>query len=407
LLDPERPHGMGTDFLEAFLASLPDSAEFDEDTYDLSDVQVKQQVPVWNDPTSEREEDATPGYLDLLLDIPNEWFLLVELKFSAEETGTEFYCTASQFGERLVEEYESGQYYVYLHQSDRPQSRGECFANWTWETLVDDLLEPFLAENTPRYPQRTVAQLHDLNDDIRNVAGMTDQPESEREKIELYLEHVDAITDVTETFDREWSAYSERWGRDMQESLDHNRVSPAADTEDGHPAVTVDREGGDSERWILRDSGGDWQHVFKHGWRQREESSEILEARAEDRNDLRIGFYHRMEDNRETAIRDQELRFNFRCMGSNPTEFTDIYKRRFEEQQSEIDQLLESTKAVTTGNKLTLVRGTYPFNSSKQVSLFEAYTTALNEAFTELVVENPELIQLFGELFENSISEYR
>ena len=31
-------------------------------------------------------------------------------------------------------------------------------------SFAEDVLRPFLAENAPRYPQRTVAQLHDLDD---------------------------------------------------------------------------------------------------------------------------------------------------------------------------------------------------------------------------------------------------
>ncbi|TKX82987.1 hypothetical protein EXE43_26580, partial [Halorubrum sp. SS5] len=76
LLDPTEPHGMGTDFLAAFLQELPDTAEFDEDTLDLSDVRVTEQVPI----KDESDPDASIGYADLVLDIPNEWFLLVELK---------------------------------------------------------------------------------------------------------------------------------------------------------------------------------------------------------------------------------------------------------------------------------------------------------------------------------------
>ena len=252
LLDPEQSHRMGTTFLDAFLSGLPETAHFDEDTYDLSDVQVSQQAPVWGKPSTERDDDATPGYLDLLLEVPNEWFLLVELKFSAKETGTEFYCNASQFGDRLATEYESGHYYLYMHQADRPEARGDCFVNWTWQAFVEDVLDPFLAEETPRYPQRTVVQLHDLRDDIQNIAGMTERSESEREKVALYLEHADAIADVTETFEREWEAYSERWGQAMQESLDHDRVSPTTGTEGGiqrflSTVMVVTRNAGFSE----------------------------------------------------------------------------------------------------------------------------------------------------------------
>lgn len=409
LLDPDQPHQMGADFLEAFLNGLPSACDFEEDTYDLSDVRVSQQVPVWAAPNRTRDPNASPGYLDLLLDVPNEWFLLIELKFSATETGTEFYCTASQFDDRLVSEYESGRYYLYMHEADRPKASGDCFVNVTWQTFLSNVLDPFLAKQTPRYPQRTVTQLHDLRDDIQQITGMSNQSTSDREKVALYLEHVDAISDVTETFEDEWNDYSRRWGQEITESLEQDRVIPHADTDEEYTVVVVERESSDDERWICYDSGGDWQHVFKYGWRRREDEESLLVQRADDRNDLRIGFYHRMgaNSNRDTAVRDRKLRFNFRCMGSNPTAFRDIYNKHFDERARTLEECLATTSAETTGEKRTLIRGTYPIKVDEHDSFFTAYTAALTEAFVELVVDNQELIRILGEIFEDSIAEYR
>lgn len=129
---------MGTDFLEAFLDGLPEGFPFDEDTYDLGDVRVDEQVPVWEG--EKTEDDSTPGYLDLVLDVPNEWFALVELKFSAEESGTESYCRTERIGDERVEDYGSGTYYLYIHQSDQPEATGKCFESWTWVSFLDDVL---------------------------------------------------------------------------------------------------------------------------------------------------------------------------------------------------------------------------------------------------------------------------
>jgi hypothetical protein len=405
LLNPTQPHRMGTDFLEAFLTGLPTACGFNEDTYDLSDVRVTQQVPVWDTPTG-GDPDATPGYLDLLLDIPNEWFLLVELKFSAEETGTEFYADAERFGDRRVADYNSGRYYLYLHQGDRSEASSDQFTNWTWQGFVEDVLDAFLAERTPEYPQRTASQLHDLRDDIHTIAGMTDQSESDQEKVALYLDHIDAITDVTTTFDNEWDAYSERWGSDLQAALIHDDVQRDTPTDDGYPAITINRDD-DTERWLFRDTGGDWQHLFKHGWRQRETEPTRLEKRAADKNDLRIGFYHRMQANKHQAVQDHTLNFNFRSMGSNPTEFSDLYKQQFNDRLDDIRNALQSTNATLTGNKLTLINATYPINRTDHGTFFDAYTAALADAFIDLVVNNPELIHELTSAFNNALTEYR
>lgn len=409
LLDPGQPHRMGTDFLAAFLNGLPADSRFEEDTYDLSDVRVNEQVPVWEDPEAKADSTTSPGYVDLVLDVPNEWILIIELKFSAAETGTEFYCTASQYGEELLDEYESGQYYLYLHQADQAEASGDCFANWTWTDFITDMLIEFIAEKTPHYPQRTVTQLYDLKDDVQNIAGMSQQHDIDQEKVALYLNHYDAISDIVATFDDTWEAYSQQWGQELRDSFTGDAVSSAPNTDDGHPAVTVTRKQTDPERWIFRDTGGDWQHIFKHGWVRREHEPEILEKRADDTNDLRIGLYHRMgeDSNKHTAISDRELRFNFRCMGSNPTEFRDIYNDNFDKRKSAIEDALSGTNAVTTGNKRTMIRGTYPIDATDSEDFFDAYTAALRDGFTELVVENSALIRALTEIFDDSIAEYR
>ncbi|MDS0474509.1 hypothetical protein [Natrinema sp. 1APR25-10V2] len=113
------------------------------------------------------------------------------------------------------------------------------------------------------------------------------------------------------------------------------------------------------------------------------------------------------DSNRDTAVQDRELRFNFRCMGSNPTAFRDIYNEQFTERKRSIEAYLESTNAATTGEKRTMIRGTYPIRINEHDGFFEAYTAALNDAFVELAVENPDLVRILSEAFEDSIEAYR
>lgn len=409
LLDPSEPHQMGADFLAAFLEELPAATGFDEDMYDLSDVRVNQQVTVRDEIPAEKDDsDETPGYADLVLDVPNEWILLIELKFSAKETGTRFYCQASQIGGRPVEEYESGQYYLYLHQRNRQEASGNCFANWTWKDFRDDVLDPFLAENVPQYPQRTIAQLYDLRYDLEGITDMTDRHDADEEKIALYLDHRDAIEDVSQTFDAAWEDYSQRWGEELASVLETEGIDTGSSTDDGFPVVNVLREEDETERWIFRDTGGDWQHLFKHGWHVHEETLETLEKRADDTNDLRIGFYHRMGENsnKNSAVGERTLLFNFRSMGSNPSEFSTIYDDLFAEQRSKIEGVLPDRRVQLTGNKLTKIEGTYDIRASEQGDFFEAYTMALSDAFTDLVVDNPELIEILDQVFEEAVELY-
>ncbi|MFC7188254.1 PD-(D/E)XK nuclease family protein [Halorubrum yunnanense] len=403
LLDPAEPHGMGTDFLYAFLQGLPATTEFDEDTLELSDVRVKEQVPI-----DDREDpDASTGYADLVLDIPNEWFLLVELKFSAKETGTEFYSRATHVDGVAVRDYGSGQYYLFLHQHDGPQASSDTFANQSWRTFVSEVLDDFLTENALRYPQRTTTQLHDLRDDLQSITNMTTHSAADQEKIALYLEHIDAIEDVQAAFDDAWESYATGWGRDVAQQL--TDTEPEVNRLDGEyfPEVSVSRPDRDDERWILRANGGDWQHVFKYGWYRHETSLEKLADRAEDSNDLRIGFYHRMGRNRDLATRDHKLKFSFRNMGSNPAVFRDIYAEEFYDRRNEFEELLADTAGLVTGNKLTLIEATYDIPADSHEDYFDAYTAALHEAFVDLVCTERDLIQLMGATFERAVAKYQ
>ncbi|QLH84813.1 PD-(D/E)XK nuclease family protein [Halosimplex pelagicum] len=401
LLDPEASHGMDAAFLAAFLDGLPTDTRFDEDTYDLSDVRVNEQVTV----ESSDLPDDSHGYADLVIDVPNEWVLLVELKFSAAETGTEFYSDASHIGGNRVSEYESGRYYVYLHQRDEPEASSNSFVNWTWQSFVAGVLDPILAEFTLRYPQRTATQLHDLKTDIRSITNMDEQHAIDQQKVALYLEHVDAIEDVSQAFDDAWESYSHDWGAQLALALDA-RDDVNHQSGESFSEVTVDRADATDERWIFRSNGGDWQHLFKYGWYRHEDHQAKLTDRAKG-DDLRIGFYHRMERHRAAAVRDHELKLNFRNMGSNPSEFIDIYTDKFDARRETIEEHLAETNGVLTGNKLTLIEATYDIPVDSHDGFFDAYTAALETAFLDLVVDHPELSRTLEAAFEEGLEDYQ
>jgi hypothetical protein len=170
--------------------------------------------------------------------------------------------------------------------------------------------------------------------------------------------------------------------------------------------VTVPRGDSSDESWYLRATGGDWQHFHRDGWYVHEDTSESLLTRADDRNDLRIGFYFRMDKHRAEAVQDQQLQFNFRNMGSNPSEFTDIYDEQFEARTETIRQHVADTEGTLTGNKRTKITATYDIPVASHDGFFEAYTAALHEAFVDFVVESPELIRVLTEAFEDAVKEF-
>jgi len=287
-LDSDEPHGMDDDFLREFLDALPDECGFDEGGYDLSNVEVDDQVRLQRD-----TDDGTvqAGDVDLVIESPNEWFLMIEIKFSAGENNlrgeglsqTETYYEASHVNDVSKDDYESGGYYLYLHPSDEARANENEFTNWTWDELVDDVFETLIVENSPRYPQRTVIQLREFADDIQEITGMTERQENEREKVELYLEHYDAIKDVTDTFDKRWEDFALSWGSQLADSLTDDNADITSLAQrlpdrvvgyleqrgtgvDHYTAVRSGTQEANTDLWLFRAWNSDWGIIFKEDW---------------------------------------------------------------------------------------------------------------------------------------------
>jgi hypothetical protein len=402
-LDPEEPHGMGTEFLRAFLDALPDDCGFREGIYDLSAVSVDDQVSV----TEVADGTTTStGIVDLVIEVPNEWFLVIELKFSAKDTQTEFYYRdATAVGGRPKADYESGTYYLYVHQQDEPEANEPNFANWTWSALSNEVLEPFLVANASRFPQRTVAQLHEFNDDIGTISGMTDHEENEREKVALYLDHYEAITDVSEAFDQAWERFTDEWGTRLGDRLEEDGSCSYSNPQEHVTAVEIDRQSSTRGTWNFRSSSSDWGMIFKDGWwRHTDDLAGMRRSRPDDRSDVRIGFHHRLGRNRDLAIEARTLKIYFRNMGANDQSFIDSFSNAFDEREAEIAALLPDSAEVTGYKKDKLV-ATYDIEAGTHEDFFAAYTAALKRAFLDLVVANEDLIEVIDEAFSESIAE--
>ncbi len=389
-LDPDAPHGMREELLRTFLNELPAETEFTEDIHDLSKVQVADQVSIRN--TSKPAGD-TPGYVDLVIEAPNEWFLLVEIKFGAGENNldgpgasqTEFYYRATHFDDQPKSDFESGHYYLFIHPDDEPPAR-ECeFTNWTWEEITSSLIEPFLLENAPRYPHRTVVQLRELLDDVQEIIGMTEHQATQQEKIELYLDHYEAIQDVRAAFEDRWEAFAENWPNRLRQALENDGI--------------------DTTGWHFRAHNIDWGHIFKHGWWRRQSDLESISDR-DVGNDARVQLIHRLEGNREAALGDRTLYFYFRNAGSNDQTFIEAFDENFTNAETEIQNQLPDASELT-GEKRNLIEAEYDIRVDENNDFFEAYIEALKRAFIDHVTENDELVAELDSVYEDAIEIYR
>ena len=350
-LDPEQPHRMNSGFLRVFLNGLPNTCGFEGDIHDLSDVVVDDQVRLTEQVD---RETVSSGFVDLAIQVPNEWFLLVELKFSAEDTQTEFYRQDVTHVDGVPkDDYESGAYYLYLHQDDRPDANGPEFSNWTWTAFVGTVLTDFIVENAPRYPQRTVIQLHEFADDIRSITGMSDPTDDVDEKIELYLDHDEVIADVTATFENQWEIFSHNWPSRLSDRLVTAEQGSIRSESDYHVLFECFNDAvGD---WWFRSTSSDCGMIFKHGWwRHTDDLSDVLHERP--------------------------------TIGTMP-------------------ESVSTTASKTTGSKHSKTTHSHciseiwgpTINPDEFDDFFAAYITALKEGFTDLVVENPKLIAILDE----------
>lgn len=437
LMDSSESHGMDDEFLKAFLEGFATRFRFEESIHDLSNVRVRKEVWIRKrddmdrsepssgiDDSDESEGNDSPGRVDLVVDKPGDWFLLIELKFSAEENNlagsrlsqTEFYREASHIGETPKAEYEGRHSYLYLHKAGADPAVDEKFVNWTWEDVTSDVIKPFINTLGSSIPHRTLVHLNELRDDIENFTGMTpDEPHAE-EKVELYLEHYTILNDLHRSFEDRWKEFTNQWNSDLSVALDEY-IDTYYEVDEGIVAVDFDNETSDST-WYFRAKHKDWQQIYRDGWYKPENEEqwnnselESLHKKATDHDTFRIFYHHRMDTNRDAAIEDNTLIFTFRNALANPKPFYDKFDEEFEDRKHDLAEILpESTEWL--GRKSDQFEVRYeipdpdPDNESAPDDFFDAYTSTLRTAFVELVVENSELTDTITEIYDEAIEEH-
>ena len=433
LLDPAEPHGMEAQFLRAFLEGFDANSDFGEPHSDLSNVRVRDEVWIrmnndsQSDPTDDAadEENSGPsGRVDIVIDRPGEWFILVELKFSAEENNlagkglsqTEFYKAGTHVGETAKSAYANGAHYLYLRKKDADDAAADAFMNWTWEDVVTGVLQPFITRAGPTIPHRTLVQLSELRDDIEKFTDMaTDEPNTE-EKVELYLDNYTLLNDLQQSFEKRWSEFTDQWHTRFAGTLDEF-ASTTDEVAEGILAVDLDTED-INDTWYLRAKHKDWQALYRDGWWKPEDKNtwkdsglDGLPSKAAGDNTIRILYVHRMHDNRDTAIEDNTLIFTFRNAGANPEPFYTEFSDAVNEQEEEIRALLPDS-ANWIGNKSNQfelrcdIPTPDPDDESAPDDFFEAYVVAVRIAFVELVVSNPELTAILTEIYDDSLDKH-
>lgn len=398
LLSANESHGLDHNLLEHFLVGLEqhDSLDFSFSRLDLDSVQVAREIPT---------EQGRP---DLVVWLEEDWFVLFELKVSAAEGDdqTERYANIDSFDQINVEVDsvdDERRHYVYLapESADGPSHSDFEHVSWEW---VADRLQSFLHDGYGAYPTRTTAQIEDFADTIRSELTMTEYQQNQREKMALYVQYNEAISEAESAFEEVWNDFEDEWGEDLASAIDGGESVEKTGIPEQYVAFEFDDE--DDARWIFRQTHSDWAWIFKDGWWRQAKTGESVYDYDSSRPDTRVGFLHRLEKHREDAVKDGNLKFFLRNAPPNVDVFTDAFVGKFNDEGEERERIRDAKPDGMrfTDNTQMLLEGSYKIDTRSGEDFLAAYIGALAEAFVDNVVNHGELVEAIDDYYEESFA---
>lgn len=394
-MTPDAPHGLNHAVLEHILEELSDrdEMEFSFSRFDIDDIHIAQEVTT----------DA--GIPDIIMWVPEGWFICWELKVHASEgrDQTDRYVSVDSFdgiGLTKSDVPAEGHHYVFLAPRSASPPTANEFKHISWEWIVGEL-QAFLAASYDAYPARTTAQLKDFADTVRSELTMTEYQENQREMVELYVDNHDVITEIEAAFDDAWSEFEQSWGTQLAKTLETAALIDDSGISDEYAVVELKMGSGEQRQWTFRQGSSDWSWLFPREWWQRLDTRQPVSETS--KPNARVGFLHRLEWDRETAIGDRTLVVYVRNAPSGHEDFYNGFATRVTGARSEIESALAGTNFTFTGNKSNIIRGEYDIQFERHDGFFDAYLNALARALDEGAVSNPTLIETIDRLYEDTI----
>lgn len=398
-LSPGEAHGLDHAFLEQFLTALTgrDDLAYSFSRLNLDDVHIETEVITSN----ERRPDA-------VMWVAEDWFICWELKVGASEGADQTcdYVMADSFPSIGLDKAAvpaDAHHYIYLAPADAPSPAADEFVPVTWEWVAAQV-QSFLAASHGEYPARTTAQLDDFSSTIQHELTMTAHQENQQEKAQLYFDYYDEIKDVESAFENQWAEFTDTWGVQLANTLDHAEIIEIPDLSDTHVAIELKTPAGEPSKWIFR-QGHSWAGIANERWRRQTEDHAMIHGSRDDDKYAHITLYHRLEKNRERAIKNRELELTLWHGNSSDEEFYKLVNERVSTKTDERGYEFPPTVTLT-GRSGSILSTTYDIPVGKYDDFFDAYTAALRDAFVDLAVENHELITIITEAFEESLAEY-
>jgi len=362
-LDPNEPHGLGPDLLEAVLNPSLSDDEMEFDKMSLEEARVKSEVQ-----TSEGNR------ADIVVYLEKDWFVWFELKVGSGErkNQTTDYVNDKKVAGMPKKEFEEG-FYVFISKEGGASSNADEFIDMSWEELAE-VMKEVLVDSDGGYTARGKAQLEDFRDTIRSVTGMSDT-ESERiqeEKMKLYAEYHDEIAELENAFEKVKEREQDRW---------HNKF------------VEEFKPNGWSEEWNCVPN--------RHGRIYRDEWWLDEDGNYTDNLHFRIYFQH-ISVRRSSTFREGGFLFRTITPKQAPNEYRDEVKRLFNnEYQDEIKEAVEETgKDINYNISGRKNRTKYYYDFDPTQGVDEFYRT-LREAFED----HYELADIISRVHKTAVEE--
>lgn len=399
-LSPEGGHGLGHELLEHLLTALSEreDLEFEFSRFDLDGIQVQTEVVT-----------SGGGRPDAVLWSGDEWFICWELKVTASEGGTQTraYVAAESFDSidlRKDTVPPDGHHYVYLAPASSAPPDAPEFVQISWEWLASQL-QSFLSQGHGRYPAQTTAQLTEFISTIQNELTMTEYRENRQEKASLYFDYYEEIGEAREAFESRWTEFGNDWGTRLASTVDGGAITDIPGLPDENVAIEVAGASGDSRRWIFRQGNSDWGGIVEDGWwRAKDDLSHVYEQQ-EGREDIRIALYHRLEQNRDRAIRDHTLEIELWHGTDNGDEFMYSFRDTLAEKIDPESGAFPTTVELTGRRAKPLVL-TYDIPARDHDDFFDAYLAALQTAFRDITVDHEGLVDAIDDTLEECLEAH-
>jgi len=385
-LDPQKPHGFDETLLETFLQCLG------VHHHNLRGQHVELETEV------QIADAGSDGRIDLVIcggsalsDHP-QWGVFLELKVGAEEgrNQTPTYAEADLWNfswfdsNEVVVDRLTNTDYAYLKRDRSDDATANSFQSVAWKDIVAtfDRQQSSLFD----YPHRSVVQLTDFIQSLKETENMDSTfDESQLSKrLNLYFEYSDLIEQVEKAnsqFESDFEDLSEYLRSNWEDRL--------------HESYDLEGSG-----WFAsRSSNPKWQGLLPTYWDQdplnRDSTIRLYFRHSPTTDSLRnrtLTFRLRLPPHRDVHTTPQGDGQSFNDLFTSLA--TTEYAGRLDDALATID--IDKTRL---GSASALCYKEYPLDPQ---NLAGSYLEQLDSAVREFCVDNPELLTLLNEIFEQT-----